>query len=225
MSPEPVRFILPPRGTFVPNNGVDPLGYYYHPVVGSLFRARLNVGLSLLDRRFHRLLELGYGSGLLMPTLAQVTDELYGVDLEPAPAGLAATLSRFGARPAALVQAPAHALPFEDAFFDGAVAFSIFEHLRPEELEAALAELGRVLQPGAALLVACPAVHKAMSVAFAAIGFRDIEHHHFSSIRDVLAAGARWFDHSRTRTLPALPMPLGWAPYTAVLLRRRRSAT
>src|SRR5689334_18622004 len=122
-----MKFELPPAGTLVPNNDVDPLPYYYKPLIGRVFQARLDAGLQLLDGRFRRLLEIGYGSGLLMPTLAAACDELYGIDLEREPPELRARLRTLGVAPRELVQADVRSLPFSDAMFDGAVAFSIFE--------------------------------------------------------------------------------------------------
>lgn len=219
----PLQLKLPPPGALVPNNAVDPLPYYYRPLLGRLFAARLNTGLRLLDGRFGRLLEIGYGSGLLLPTLAAACDELYGLDLEPEPAGLRERLARLGVAPAALAQANARSMPFADRFFDAIVAFSIFEHLRAHELELTLAECARVLRPEARLLVGCPAVHRLMNAAFATIGFSGIEHHHFSDIADVVDAASPWFSVERHAALPALmrALPLGWAPYTTVLLSRR----
>lgn len=219
----PLELKLPPPGVLVPNNAVDPLPYYYRPLVGKVFAARLNTGLRLLDGRFPRLLEIGYGSGLLMPTLATTCDELYGLDLEPEPTGLRERLGRLGVAPAGLVQANARSMPFDDGFFDAIVAFSIFEHLRAHELELTLAECARVLGPDGRLLVGCPAVHKLMNAAFATIGFSGIEHHHFSDIADVVAAAAPWFAVQRRAALPSVmgAMPLGWAPYTTVLFSRR----
>jgi SAM-dependent methyltransferase len=214
---------LPPAGALQPNNDVDPLPYYYKPLVGRIFAARLNTGLRLLDGHFSRLLEIGYGSGLLMPTLAGACDELYGVDLEREPPGLSERLLRLGVRPRALVQADVRALPFSDGHFGAVVAFSIFEHLRAHQLAPALAEVARVLGPRGQLLVGCPAVHKVMNAAFSAIGFSNIEEHHFSNIADVVAAARPHFTLRRRAALPA-PMralPLGWAPYTTVLLERR----
>ena len=219
-----LRFHLPPRGTFIANGESDPLRYYYMPLVGRVFTARIETGLGLLGpgARFRRLLEIGYGSGLLMPTLAPLADELYGVDIEEEPAGLRATLERLGVRPQKLVRADIQELPFPDGHFDGVVAFSILEHLKREELERAARELARVLEPGGRLLIGCPAVHSFMNAAFAAIGFRNIGHHHFSGIATVLDVFAPHFSVEKRAMLPRLldRAPLGWAPYTTVLFTR-----
>ena len=217
-----VKFSLPPAGALKPNNDVDPFKFYYRPVIGRVFAARLDTGLRLVEGRFKKLLEIGYGSGLLMPTLSRITDDLYGADLEREPAGLRDALAKLGVTPKQLVQADIRTLPFEDGFFDGVVAFSILEHLKQHELDEAAREVARVLAPGGRFLVGCPAVHKAMNAAFAAIGFRDIEAHHFSSIDDVLSAFAPHFTVDRRATLPPglQHAPLSWAPYSAVLLRK-----
>jgi SAM-dependent methyltransferase len=219
----PLTLKLPPPGVLVPNNAVDPLPFYYRPLLGRVFAARLNAGLRLLDGHYGRLLEIGYGSGLLMPTLASACDELYGLDLEREPSGLRDRLALLGVKPRALVQANAQSIPFDGAFFDAVVAFSIFEHLRAGELAPALGEVARVLRPGGRLLVGCPAVHRLMNAAFATIGFRGIDEHHFSDIADVVSASAPWFSIERSAALPSVmrAMPLGWAPYTTVLFVRR----
>jgi len=203
------------------------LRFYYKPLVGRLFRARIDLGLGLLEGNFKRLLEIGYGSGLLLPTLAGIAEELHGVDIEEEPPGLRSTLERLGAAPRALVKADVQCLPYPDAHFDAVVAFSILEHLKRHEIERAIREVSRVLEPGGAFLVGCPAVHKAMNAAFAAIGFRGIENHHFSGIRDVLEASESHFEPVAKAALPASLgrlLPLGWAPYTTILLRKRRGA-
>jgi len=219
-----LRLKLPPRGTLTPIDESDPLRFYYKPVVGRLFQARINIGLQLLEGRFRRLLEIGYGSGLLMPTLNAITDEVYGADIEEEPAGLRANLDRLGVRPRELVKADIQSLPYPDSHFDAVVAFSILEHLKEEALQRAAHEVARVLQPGGVFLVGCPAVHRAMNAAFLAIGFKGIENHHFSGIQDVLNACASGFEVVRRATLPRAlerALPLGWAPYTTVLFVRR----
>jgi SAM-dependent methyltransferase len=218
-----LRLSLPPQGSLRPNNDVDPLAFYYKPVVGRIFRARIDLGLGLLDRRYDALLEIGYGSGLLLPTLSTVTNELFGLDLEPQPEGLGTYLQSRGVR-ATLAQGDVRKMPFPDTRFDCVVAFSIFEHVKGEALDAGLAEVARVLRPGGTFLIGCPAVHAAMSAAFAAIGFADIDHHHVSDLAAILAAADRAFEREAVAAWPPLVgdrLPVGWAPYTAARLRRR----
>jgi SAM-dependent methyltransferase len=215
---------LPPAGTLTPIDDVDPLRFYYKPLIGRIFRARIDVGLSLLEGRYRRVLEIGYGSGLLIPTLSSISAEVHGVDIEPEPAGLRARLEGLGTPVRDLKQSDVQQLPYPDAYFDAVIAFSIFEHLKPAELAPAMRQVARVLEPRGTFLIGCPAVHRAMNAAFAAIGFSGIDQHHFSSIVDVLDAAESQFDLEKRATLPGplgRLLPLGWAPYTAALLRKR----
>ena len=219
----PLRLDLPPRGTLSPNNHVDPLAFYYKPLIGRVFRARIDLGLGLLQGPYDALLEVGYGSGLLLPTLAKVAKVVEGLDLEPPPRGIDAFLTERGVR-AELVQGDVRAIPLPDARFDCVVAFSIFEHLGGSALDEGLAEIARITKPGGTLLVGCPAVHRAMSAAFAAIGFSDIDDHHVSDLATILAAADRHFVVEAQAAWPPVvgdALPVGWAPYSAVSLRRR----
>lgn len=220
-----MRLRLPPRGSIQPNNDVDPLKYYYAPLVGRVFRARIDLGLALLDGapRPGRVLEVGYGSGLLLPTLASGAELVDGIDLASEPASVRESMARLGVHNLGyLAKGDIRRMPFSNASYDVVIAFSILEHLEAPVLAAALAEVARVLRPDGRFLVGCPAVHRAMNAAFAAIGFRGIEHHHVSSIHDVLhAAPAAGFSVEKTATLPP-GVPLGLAPYNAVLLRLSR---
>jgi hypothetical protein len=62
------KLYLPPKGILEPNNDDDRLKYYYVPIVGRLYVGRINMTLGLLKRdEFSSILEIGYGSGVLMP--------------------------------------------------------------------------------------------------------------------------------------------------------------
>jgi ubiquinone/menaquinone biosynthesis C-methylase UbiE len=216
------RFQLPPKGMLQPNDSVDPLAYYYKPLIGRIFAARLDVGLGLLGSHYRKLLEVGYGSGLLLPTLQIICDELVALDREPEPPGLRDTLQRLGVR-AKLVQGDLLELPFSEREFDAVVAFSILEHLKPDQLARAASEISRVLEPGGTVLVGCPAVHGAMNAAMAAIGFQSIKQHHFSSLKDVADAFSSHFTIEKRAAWPRLfdRAPLGWPPYGALLMKKR----
>jgi hypothetical protein len=88
-----MRFDLPPRGTLTPNDDVDPLPYYYNPWVGWLYRHRLQMGLDLLPAGGRRILEIGVGSGILVPTLTKHYPEYTGTDLTLAAPNSAAPIS------------------------------------------------------------------------------------------------------------------------------------
>jgi protein-L-isoaspartate O-methyltransferase len=77
-----ILFKLPPKGTFTSNGDDDPLKYYYIPLVGQLYISRITIALKLLsNKRFEKALEIGYGSGILLPTLCKLSNQVYGVDL------------------------------------------------------------------------------------------------------------------------------------------------
>jgi SAM-dependent methyltransferase len=76
-----------------------------------------------------RLLEVGYGSGILLPELARHCNELHGVDVHTAAAPVVERLGRVGVT-ARLTTGDACALPYADASFDVVVVCSAFEFVR-----------------------------------------------------------------------------------------------
>jgi SAM-dependent methyltransferase len=161
----------------LPRSGpTDPIEYYRRPLVGWIFRRRINMGLGLLgDRRFASCLEVGYGAGAVLLALSPSVDDLHGIDLDADPEPVAAMLASRGER-ARLERADVCALPYEDGKFDLVVSFSVFEHL--PNYRTALSEVGRVLSAGGRFLLGMPAVNRAMEAGFQAIGFKGIEDHH-----------------------------------------------
>lgn len=195
----------------LPQNGPsDPILYYRRPLVGRLFRERINRGLRLLPhRRFARGLEVGYGAGALQVVLSDGVDELHGIDLD-ADATLVTRLLVERRKTAHLRQGSVYELPYEDGFFDLCVSFSVFEHLH--EYPRGLGEVFRVLKPGGLFLLGMPAVNKLMDAGFRAIGFKGIDDLHVTTPAEVLAAlpragfriaGANYLDFPLRRPLGA----------------------
>src|SRR5580700_873502 len=56
----------------LPKTGpTDPIEYYRRPLVGWIFRQRINMGLGMLaDNRYERALEVGYGAGAVLLAIA-----------------------------------------------------------------------------------------------------------------------------------------------------------
>jgi SAM-dependent methyltransferase len=179
-----VRFQFPPSGGLVPNNEFDPLPYYYRPVIGRLYRHRLKMGLRLVPGGGRRVLEVGVGSGILVPSLTAGFPEYFGTDLVLA-AGLASLVTPGCAasfRVADLLDPTA--LPA--GAFDVVVCVSVLEHVA--DAEAAAGCLARALAPGGTLVAGYPMVNRFMATCFRMLGFSRIEEHHVTSPAQITAA-------------------------------------
>jgi 2-polyprenyl-3-methyl-5-hydroxy-6-metoxy-1,4-benzoquinol methylase len=197
----PLTLRLPPKGALAPNNGDDPLHYYYVPLVGRLYVSRINIALGLLKaRRFGSILEIGYGSGILLPTLCSLSHEVYGVDLASDHEMTSQQLARLGCHPR-LSSGTRDRLLFEGNRFDLVLAISVLEHIK--EIRPFLEEIRRVLKPGGLFLAGMPAVNKTMSRLFRAIGFPGIDDHHVTTPEEMAMEAERLFHQQSTARLPA----------------------
>ena len=117
---------LPPQGVLKANDDRDPLPYYYNRWTGWLYRHRLQMGLDLLPVGGGRVLEVGVGSGVLVPTLTARYREYTGTDLTLAPGlnGLVAPDCAAKFLRADLLQDD---LP--ENHYDAIVCFSVLEHI------------------------------------------------------------------------------------------------
>jgi SAM-dependent methyltransferase len=198
-----LRLQLPPEGVLHPNDGDDPLPYYYNPWVGWLYRHRLQMGLDLLPTGGGRVLEVGVGSGVLVPTLTTRYREYTGTDLTLVPGleSLVAPDCRANFLRADLLQ---DELP--ENHYDAIVCFSVLEHIA--DSRGAARGLARSLAPGGTLVCGYPMVSGLMSRAFAMIGFKNIDHHHVSPPVKINAALAEFLTPiGRAAFPPAVPVP------------------
>lgn len=99
-----------------------------------------------------RVLEIGIGSGLNLPSYGSAVERLEGID--PSPGLLAKAAERVSkvAFPVHLVEAESEKLPFDDRSFDSIVM--TFTLCSIPNTQAALAEMRRVLTAGGDLLFA-----------------------------------------------------------------------
>ncbi len=189
----------------LPKTGpTDPIDYYRQPVVGWIFRERINMGLRLLaERRYERALEVGYGAGAVLLTIPPHVSELHGIDLDAAPDPVHALLASRNLK-AKLVKGSVYELPYDAGLFDLVVSYSVFEHLR--EYTKALAEVSRTLTPGGHFLLGMPSVNRMMEFGFRLIGFKGIDDHHVTTPSEV----ARAFEAAGLRQVryEALDLPM-----------------
>jgi arsenite methyltransferase len=121
--------------------------------VPDIVRRRAEIARLLAPRPGERLLDIGCGPGFVCAELAAA------VGREGAVAGVDASTSMLALARRRLAdhsnvslrEADAVRLPFDDASFDGAVSTQVYEYVA--DIDAALAELARVLKPGGRALV------------------------------------------------------------------------
>lgn len=116
---------------------------------GDLAARRRAVLHDLAPHRGERVLEVGCGSGLLLREIAlALGPHGLAMGLDRSPDQIAAALAEGEGVPALKAElGDACAIPFGDALFDAAVATHVIEYI--EAAETALAEIRRVLKPGA----------------------------------------------------------------------------
>jgi 2-polyprenyl-3-methyl-5-hydroxy-6-metoxy-1,4-benzoquinol methylase len=177
--------LLPSRSIVPKTDAEDPVDYYYRPLTGRIYRARLRLAADLLgEDSYASLLEVGYGSGIFLPELARRCDRLAGIDIHPESAKVDEMLSRFGLT-VDLREGSLFEMPFADGEFDALVCLSVLEHVT--ELEAALSEFRRVLRPGGIAVLGFPVRNLVTDAFFRALGYRPREIHP-SGHRDILSA-------------------------------------
>jgi SAM-dependent methyltransferase len=206
-----------PRDALIRTGGTQHADWNYRPVIGSVLRGRHELVASLLPARCGRLLELGYGSGLMMPELARHCDELYGIDLHDNERDVAAVLARSGVT-AMLHSGTVTALPYNDRFFDCVVAESLLAHV--EALDAACAEVRRVLRPGGVFIAVVPTHARLVDAALKVLTGASAKEDFADRRRAVVPALLRDFEIDRQRSFPR------WGGrtvrlYTALALRPR----
>lgn len=180
----PVKLRMLPKASDYPARDHDPLPFYYWPLVGRLYRRRVEMCLGLLPDG-QRILEVGFGSGVSFLNLAKSHAEIHGIDLDADCENVSRNFSRHGVQPL-LCNGSVTELPYPDGYFDAVLLISIMEHLRPGDQATAYREIHRVLRPGGAMVIGVPVERPLMVLAFRLLGF-NIREHHFSTEQEVLA--------------------------------------
>jgi len=171
-------FKLPAKGVFRQCGPDDPLPYYYHPIVGRLFSARIESCMSLLSPPYESILDVGYGSGIVLPTLSKMCKELVAVDRDSDPAQVLLSLEGLENKPK-LFQCDAADLNYEGGAFDLVAAISVLEEVT--DLASVLTNLDTLVKKGGHLLVGMPRVDLIMDGLFRLIGHTTIEEEHITN--------------------------------------------
>ena len=191
---------LLPREALLKTGPVDHADWNYKPILGSIERLRFKLALALIrEKRYRRILEIGYGSGVFMPELSLYCGELFGVDVHDCAPAVTACLAKNGVN-ATLHSAGAESLPFEDEFFDCVVAVSSLEFV--SDLEQVCQEVSRVLTPEGRLIVITPGTSKVLDLSLKVLRGKDGKADLGDGRLLIMPALEKWFALSVSRKGP-----------------------
>lgn len=180
-----VQLRMLPLREYAGVNRHDPIRFYRLPIIGGLYRRRVELCLAEC-RGGERVLEVGFGSGVTFLNLHESYTEVHGLDLTAQVEQVAAV---FGAHQIKLDlrQGDVLQMPYAADYFDTILLISILEHLRPDQQLAAFQEIQRVLKPGGQVIYGVPIERPLMVFLFRVLG-TDIRAEHFSTEADVSQA-------------------------------------
>lgn len=193
---------IPAEENVEPTNQEDPLRYYYLPVIGNLFLKRLEMVLDMIGlKRGKKILEIGYGSGILFLELSKRFDEIHGVDIHNK-INLVETMLKKEGITANLKVGDILKLPYEDEEFDNVVCVSVLEHIPRLSLNKAVSEIHRLLKPGGIAVVGFPSIGKKMDFLFRIIGYSGSKQHHISGEKEIMDALRKKMSIAEVKTFP-----------------------
>ena len=187
-------------------NRDDPLRFYFWPIIGKMYRRRIELCLTECTGG-QRVLEVGFGSGVTFANLSESYKEIHGIDLS---ASVEQVTAVFKAKriQTHLLNGDVLCMPYEDGFFDTVLLISILEHLKPSEQTQAFREIHRVLKPQGQVICGVPIEHGFMVFMFRLLGC-DIRKHHFSTEKDVFNAAETFFEKVRVVEMAGAAFLLG----------------
>jgi SAM-dependent methyltransferase len=193
---------LLPKEALISTGDVDHANWNYRPVLGWIQRLRFKLICSLLGkRRYPRLLEIGYGSGIFMPELSLHCDELYGIDPHAQPQAVEKILSQHGIA-AHLKSGSAESMEYPESFFDAIVVVSALEFI--PDLERACAEMRRILCPSGVLVIVTPGYSAVVDFGLKVLTGKDPDQDFGERRKNILPCLSRHFHVQRRIDRPPL---------------------
>lgn len=173
--------------------------YYYVPLIKKFYLKRVDMIVDLIECEKGRVLDIGFGSGILYYQLKERFSDLNGIDLRNDIDLVKTSLEKDNIK-ANLIKSDLFNLPYKDASFECIVSMSVLEHII--NLESAVKEINRVLKEGGKFICGFPVKNFLMHQFFKAIKFDD-EKDHPSDHRCIYEALKKNFNIERTIRFPS----------------------
>lgn len=213
---KPIKLVIPPKWLMTQTNWGDPVMYHYYPGSSIVYRKRLKNTLKLLQPyRFEHLLEIGYGSGIFLPTLSKLAKQVTALDIHKETTAVRRILDWYQINNVKLVSDDIMKMPFADKTFDGCVIVSTLEDIK--DSARAVGEIKRILKQDARLFVSFPVENIATSAFFRLVGENPHEIHP-SNHRYILNFLSKNFTVEQVLKYPSF-LPIDLSLYVSVQCR------
>jgi len=183
-------------------NSDDPIRFYYYPIIGRMYRHRVELCLNECNGG-EKILEIGFGTGLAFLNLAEKYKEIHGIDLTADINKVGSAFQEIGVT-TYLKNGNILDLPYPDNTFDSVLLISILEHLQPGEQDQAFSEISRVLKPHGQVVYGVPVERPFMVTMFKLLGY-DIRKAHFSTEKNVSDAALKIMRKENIRQMRSTP--------------------
>lgn len=208
-----LKLIIPPKQLMIQTSPGDCLPFYYFSLTNRIYRTRLNNTLKLIQLyKFNNLLEIGYGSGVFLPTLSKIAKKLTGLDIHKYTDDVKKMLKFYNIKNVNLVSGDIMKMPFKDAIFDGCVIVSTLEDIK--DSEKAVKEIKRVTKDGGKIFISFPVKNLITDTFFHLVG-EDPEEIHPSDHAYILNYLKKNFKIVRILKYPRF-LPLSLCAYVSV---------
>jgi SAM-dependent methyltransferase len=179
MNKKDIQLQIFPSNEYTSIDSHDPLKFYFVPGFKDLYRERLRRCLAEC-KGGKKILEVGFGSGLTFPNLADLYHQTFGIEKND-PIAISKISNYFRQRHinVQLTSGDLLNMPYEDDEFDTVLVISVLEHLQPREQNRAFSEIYRIIRPGGQLVYGVPIDRPLMTFLYRILGY-SIKNFHFS---------------------------------------------
>lgn len=210
-----MKFVKP---TVKQKTELEDASYWYHHSwfpIREVYFSRLRSGLMYIPDKKQRILDIGVGSGILLPSLARNGSDVYGIDYRKDFIKKARDFCEGMGVKAKLHLSDAAKLPFHDNFFDSVISMSVMEHV--PNLENALMEVKRILKPNGIFVVGLPIEKLLVKTFFYLFGCtEDVKGFHVNDYVQVRQLLKKHFKVVKTRKLPSKLVPDTFSIYLVI---------
>jgi len=176
---------------------------YYDSIFSFLYLKRIKLGLKLLgDKQHDKMLDIGFGGGVITPELASRCEQYFGIDVHKNIKLVEEILKDEGVKNINL-QTYHDNMPFENNSFDCVWCMSVLEFV--DEPEKIIREIKKVARRDAKIVLGFPVENKITDLTYKMIGFKSVEAHK-NNHKKLLKLINEYFEIKQMKTIPSLFM-------------------